>query len=63
MLNPEPPLARQKLILRATALEILGEAFSGVRSNGSALDTEYVRIETKNSRARAGPAPVPVGKR
>lgn len=55
MLNPEPPLARQKLILRATALEMLGEAFSGVLSNGSPLDAEYVRIETKSSKARDGP--------
>lgn len=54
MLNPEPPLTRQKLILRATALEMLGEAFSGVRSNGSALEAEYVRIETKSSKARQG---------
>lgn len=56
MLNPEPPLPRTKLILRATALEILGEAFSAVRSEGSALDTQYVRIETKGSKARDGPA-------
>lgn len=56
MLNPEPPLSRQKLILRAMALEMLGEAFSDVRGNGSGLDTEYVRIETKGSKARDGPA-------
>ena len=38
------------------ALEMLGEAFSDVRGNGSGLDTEYVRIETKGSKARDGPA-------
>lgn len=56
VLNPEPPLPRQKLILRATALEMLGEAFSSVRSDGSTLDAEYVRVETKGSKARDGPA-------
>jgi len=55
VLNPERPLARQKLILRATALEMLGEAFSSVRGDGSTLDTEYVRVETKSSKARNGP--------
>lgn len=54
MLNPEPPLPRQKLILRATALEILGEVFSGVRSEGSGLDAEYVRVETRGSKVRDG---------
>lgn len=54
MLNPEPPLTRQKLILRATALEILGEAFSSVQGNGNGLDAEYVRIETRSPKARDG---------
>jgi hypothetical protein len=43
-------------VLRASALQILGDVFSGVRSerdDEARDDGEYVRIETKNSRQRA----------
>lgn len=54
VLSPEPPIPQHKAILRATALEILGEAFLAVKKDGRSdlLDEEYVRVETGPSKAR-----------
>ncbi|KAF8335414.1 X-domain of DnaJ-containing-domain-containing protein [Cantharellus anzutake] len=57
VLNPPPngPNApsREKLALRTRALLVLGEAYLNVKKEGSALDeAEYVRIDTKASKAR-----------
>ncbi|KAF7293226.1 J domain-containing protein [Mycena chlorophos] len=44
---------RDKTILRAAALQILGEAYSNVSKDGQASigdDSDYVRVETKQSR-------------
>ncbi|KAF7293222.1 J domain-containing protein [Mycena chlorophos] len=44
---------REKTILRAAALQILGEAYSNVTKDGQASigdDSDYVRVETKQSR-------------
>lgn len=44
-----------KAQLRAVALQILGEAFMAVKKEGqTGDDSEYVRVETKSSRAREG---------
>jgi hypothetical protein len=52
-------LSREKAELRAVALQILGEAYMSVKKDADAAsgdgkgeDSEYVRIDTKNSRAR-----------
>ncbi|PVF99391.1 DnaJ-domain-containing protein [Serendipita vermifera] len=53
VLSPEPPIPQHKLILRATALEILGEAFMNVQKDTpSILDADYVRIDTPATKAR-----------
>ena len=49
-------IPRDTAVLRAAALQILGDVFSAVRSerdDEARDDGEYVRIETKNSRQRA----------
>lgn len=43
----------QKLKLRAQALQILGEAYAGVRKDGGE-EEEYVRIDTRSSKEREG---------
>ncbi|KAH9939664.1 DnaJ-domain-containing protein [Epithele typhae] len=45
---------RQKVYLRAIALQILGDAYMGVRKESEEVqeESEYVRVETKNSRQR-----------
>ncbi|KAF8063597.1 X-domain of DnaJ-containing-domain-containing protein, partial [Lyophyllum atratum] len=50
----DPNVTREKAQLRAVALQILGEAFLSARKDEQAQtdDSEYVRVETKNSRAR-----------
>ncbi|KAG6850369.1 hypothetical protein H0H93_014323 [Arthromyces matolae] len=50
----DPNVTRDKAQLRAVALQILGEAFMGARKDDppSNEDNEYVKVETKNSRAR-----------
>jgi hypothetical protein len=55
VLNPEsvPTLSQDKLVLRATALEILGEAFMAAQKDApSILESDYVRVETQASKAR-----------
>jgi hypothetical protein len=51
----EPNISRNTAILRAAALQTLGDAFMAVRNEREEAreDNEYVRIETKNSRQRA----------
>lgn len=49
----DPTVSRDKAHLRAVALQILGEAFMAARKDDvSSDDGEYVRVETKSSRAR-----------
>ncbi|KAG6860464.1 hypothetical protein C0995_010818 [Termitomyces sp. Mi166 len=50
----DPNISREKAQLRAVALQILGEAFMGARKDDvpSNEESEYVKVETKNSRAR-----------
>jgi len=51
----DPAIPRNTAVLRAAALQILGDVFSAVRNERDEArdDSEYVRIETKNSRQRA----------
>ncbi len=51
----DPAISRNTAVLRAAALQILGDVFSAVQSERNEVrdDSEYVRIETKNSRQRA----------
>jgi len=68
----DPTISREKAELRAVALQLLGEAYmnvkkdsdtaSGPGGNGKGEDSDYVRIDTKHSRAREahdGPSPGP----
>jgi len=50
--NPSVP--RNKLLLRAVALQVLGEAFVAVKKDTDSHpdESEYVRVETKSSRER-----------
>ena len=52
----DPSIPRTKATLRAVALQIMGEAFMAVKKeqDESTADSEYVRIETKNSRQKEG---------
>ncbi|KZW03145.1 DnaJ-domain-containing protein [Exidia glandulosa HHB12029] len=47
----QPAVPVHKLKLRAQALQILGEAYAGVRKDGAEED-DYVRIDTRSSKAR-----------
>ncbi|KAI9435170.1 DnaJ-domain-containing protein [Lactarius indigo] len=51
----DPSIPRDKAILRAVALQILGNAFAAVRNEREEAreESEYVKIETKSSRQRA----------
>lgn len=51
----DPTISSNTAILRAAALQILGNAFTAVRNERDEArdDSEYVRIETKSSRQRA----------
>ncbi|KAH9966296.1 DnaJ-domain-containing protein [Russula compacta] len=51
----DPTISSNTAILRAAALQILGNAFMAVRNERDEArdDSEYVRIETKSSRQRA----------
>jgi len=51
----DPIVPREKAELRAVALQILGEVYSGVKKDGD--ESEYVRVETKNSRSRDAHSP------
>jgi hypothetical protein len=48
-------ISRDTAVLRAGALQILGDVFSAVRNDRDEArdDGEYAKIETKNSRQRA----------
>lgn len=53
----DPSISRDKAQLRAVALQILGEAYMGVKkaddgSTPANEESEYVRVETKSSRQR-----------
>lgn len=50
----DPSISSDKAHLRAVALQILGEAFMSVKKDDPAHpeESEYVKVETKNSRAR-----------
>jgi curved DNA-binding protein CbpA len=51
----DPAISRDKAVLRAVALQILGNAFAAVRNDREEAreEGEYVKIETKSSRQRA----------
>jgi len=51
----DPTISRDKAVMRAVALQILGNAFAAVRNDREEAreEGEYVRIETKSSRQRA----------
>lgn len=50
----DPSLQRQNAQLRAVAMQILGEAYMSVRKDDEqeTAESEYVKVETKNSRRR-----------
>lgn len=48
----DPSITREKAQLRAVALQILGEAYMAVKKEEHGEESEYVRVETKSSRAR-----------
>lgn len=49
----DPAVNRDKAQLRAVALQMLGEAYMNVKKDSGPLeDSDYVRIDTKGSRAR-----------
>lgn len=51
----DPNITPDKAHLRAVALQILGEAYLGVRKEGQVGDdSDYVRVDTKSSRAKEG---------
>ena len=60
----DPTISRDKTQLRAVALQMLGEAYVNVKKDspnpnpavnaGTGEDSEYVRIDTKGSRAKEG---------
>ncbi|KAJ4490986.1 X-domain of DnaJ-containing-domain-containing protein [Lentinula aciculospora] len=49
----DPNVGREKAVLRAAALQMLGEAYGSVGSARNQFDDEYVRVDTRSSRARA----------
>ncbi len=57
----DPSIPRSKMQLRAIALQILGEAYMGVVKDEDVAreESEYVRVETKNSRKRDSFRPSP----
>ena len=54
----DPTITREKAQLRAVALQMLGEAYMNVKKDdvGKSEDSDYVKVETKQSRARNGEA-------
>lgn len=54
----DPTISSDKAQLRAVAMQILGEAYMGVKKEdagaavGGREESEYVRVDTKSSRAR-----------
>jgi hypothetical protein len=59
----DPAISRNTAVLRAAALQILGDTFMAVRNERDEArdDGEYVRIETKSSRQRAQSRVTPGG--
>jgi len=57
----DPAISSNTAVLRAAALQILGESFAAVQNekDDAHEDSEYVRIETKNSRQRTQSRTVP----
>ncbi|RDX50780.1 DnaJ-domain-containing protein [Lentinus brumalis] len=58
----DPSIPRQRAQLRAVALQILGEAYMSVRKDEEEAqeESEYVRVETNNSRKRDSFRPPPM---
>lgn len=55
-------ITREKGQLRAVALQIMGEAFMATKKDAAGEvgdDSEYVKVETKNSRARSSTSGMP----
>ena len=50
----DPAISREKAQLRAVALQILGEAYMNVKKDAPEDGSDYVKIDTKSSRAREG---------
>jgi len=52
----DPAITREKAQLRAMALQMLGEAYMNVKKDDASKpdDSDYVKVETKQSRARDG---------
>jgi hypothetical protein len=47
-------ISREKAQLRAVALQILGEAYMNVKKDSPEDGSDYVKIDTRSSRAREG---------
>jgi len=52
----DPTISREKAQLRAVALQMLGEAYMSVKKDdaGKSEDSDYVKVEMRQSRARDG---------
>lgn len=50
----DPAVSREKAQLRAVALQILGEAYMNVKKDAPEDGSDYVKIDTRSSRAREG---------
>lgn len=62
----EPNVPREKLVLRATALEIAAEAFLSIKKEGTqgSIEEEFVKVETPSSKGPAvPPRPTPASTR
>jgi hypothetical protein len=55
----DPSVPREKLVLRATALELAAEAFLGIKKESSESIEEFVKVETPSSKPPPPPAPAP----
>lgn len=59
----DPSVPREKLVLRATALELAAEAFLGIKKESSESIEEFVKVETPSSKppppttTKSAPAP------
>ena len=57
VLAPAPGVSRDKLVMRAVALQLLGDAYAGARKEAAGVlggvdESEYVRVDTRESKAR-----------
>jgi hypothetical protein len=60
----DPKVSKEKLRLRAVALELMGEAYMSVKKEvdpASVLGEEFVKVETKSSKERDAGAGAPGG--